>query len=382
MDLSEEFQLQDDLLYLNHAAVSPWPRRTAQAVAQFANENVRQGSLAYPHWLETEKSLRDKLRQLINAPSVDDIALVKNTSEALSFVASGIDWHAGENIVSSDEEFPSNRIVWEALSSSGVELRRANLAVGDSPEASLFAMVDEHTRMIAISSVQYATGLRLDLERIGEFCRENSILFCVDAIQQIGALPLDVQTCHADFVCADGHKWMLGPEGLGLFYCRQELRERLELHQFGWHMVEHVGDFERDSWQPASSARRFECGSPNMLSIHALDASLSLLLEYGVERVAAQVLDNSRFILEQLNASGFISATPADPQRHAGIVSFAHTNGEGKTATIFSTLQENRLFCALRGGNIRFSPHFYTPREKLERAMTLVQSATQSSVTG
>lgn len=372
MTYSQEFQLKDDICYLNHAAVSPWPQRTVNAVQQFAAENGNQGSLSYPHWLETEQHLREQLQQLLNTPSVDDIALVKNTSEALSFVAYGLNWNGGDNIVSSDQEFPSNRIVWESLAPQGVEFRQANLDSGETPEDALFALVDDNTRVIAISSVQYASGLRMDLERVGRFCHEREILFCVDAIQSIGAVPFDVQTCHVDFAAADGHKWMMGPEGLGVFYCREALREKLNLTQFGWHMVEAVGEFDILQWQPANSARRFECGSPNMLAIHALNASLSLLLELGMERVSTQIFENSRYLIENLQSMGMSIRTPLDRSRHAGIISFSTPHPETNQA-LFERLLAADIFCAFRGGHIRFSPHFYTPRDKLERAIAALQ---------
>jgi selenocysteine lyase/cysteine desulfurase len=287
-------------------------------------------------------------------------------------VAYGLDWSVGDNIVSSDQEFPSNRIVWESLATRGVELRLADLGSGESPEDALFALVDENTRLIAISSVQYASGLRMDLERIGRFCRERKILFCVDAIQSIGAVPFDVQGCHIDFAAADGHKWMMGPEGLGVFYCREELRDKLNLTQFGWHMVEAVGDFDNLQWQAANSARRFECGSPNMLAIHALNASLSLLLENGMEKVSAQILDNSRFLLENLKTMGMHIRTSPDTSRHAGIISFSLPQPDENQA-LFERLLAEDIFCAFRSGHIRFSPHFYTPRDKLERAIAALQ---------
>ncbi|MGR8942282.1 MAG: aminotransferase class V-fold PLP-dependent enzyme, partial [Gammaproteobacteria bacterium] len=212
-----EFPLAEDLIYFNHAAVAPWPARTRRAVAEFAEQNCRYGAAFYPDWLKKEGLLREQLQALINAPSADDIALVKNTSEALSFVAYGLEWRAGDNIVSSNEEFPSNRLPWESLAAQGVELRQADLYSAASPEEALFAAVDRNTRLLTISSIQFATGLRLDIERIGAFCKQRGILFCVDAIQSIGAVRFDVQACQADFVMADGHKWMFGPEGLGVF---------------------------------------------------------------------------------------------------------------------------------------------------------------------
>lgn len=363
-----EFPLDDDLIHLNHAAVAPWPRRTVEAISRFAHANLHRGSWDYPEWLRIETTLRQQLAQLINAPSTDDIALVKNTSEALSFVAAGIDWRHGDNIVTSDQEFPSNRIVWESLASNGVTLKQAALDGAVTPEDALFELVDERTRLIAISSVQYASGLRMDLARIGRYCHEHGILFCVDAIQSIGAVRFDAQAIQADFVAADGHKWMLGPEGLGFFYVRAALRDRLRLTQFGWHMVEAIGDFERRDWQPAASARRFECGSPNMLAIHALHASLSLLLEVGIQRVESLLLANSRYLMDKLlQIPGGTLITPQHDGRFAGIVTFRVAGHASEKLHL--SLHGRKVFCAHRGGGIRFSPHFYTPRRRMEDAM-------------
>jgi len=319
----DQFLLDEDILYLNHAAVAPWPRCSRDAVLRFAEDNARLGSKHYPQWVKLEQELRERLARLIHAPSAADIALLKNTSEALSVVAHGLPWTIGDNIVTSDEEFPSNRIVWESLAERGVSLKQVNLRGGKSPEEALIAAVDANTRLLAISSVEYASGLRLDLERLGQFCRENDIFFCVDAIQSVGAVEVDVQAIQADFLMADGHKWMLGPEGLALFYVRPKLRHLLQLHQYGWHMVEEHMNFDAKVWQVAHSARRFECGSPNMLGIHALHASVGLLLEVGMETVEARVLANSRYLIELILAHSDLELVTLNQEtRLAGIVTF------------------------------------------------------------
>ena len=353
------------------AAVAPWPRRAAAAVARFAEENARTGARDYPDWMKLEQRLRQRLKRLLNAPSVGDIALVKNTSEALSFVAFGLDWRPGDRIVISDEEFPSNRIVWEALRPRGVEVIEVNLA-GDDPEAALLAACDARTRLLAVSTVQYASGRRLDLPRLGEGCRQAGVLLCLDAIQQLGALPFDVQASGCAFAMADGHKWMLGPEGLGVFYCRADLREQLTLHEFGWHMVEHLGDYDRRDWQPARDARRFECGSPNMLGAVALEASLSLLQDVGMDSVARQLEEKVEHLYRGLAAlPGAQLHSPADPQRRAGILTFS-LDGHANTA-LFEQLKANQVVCAQRGGGIRFSPHFYTPEQVLEETLEILR---------
>jgi cysteine desulfurase/selenocysteine lyase len=237
--------------------------------------------------------------------------------------------------------------------------------------------MDDRTRLLSISSVQYADGLRLDLAWLGALCRARGVLFCIDAIQSLGALPLDVQACDADFVMADGHKWLLGPEGCAVFYVRAGVRDQLRLRQYGWHMVEHPLDFSRRDWQAAASARRFECGSPNMLGIHALSASLALLAEVGMETVAARVLENSAYLMEALGAlPGVEILTPRQPGRYAGIVNFSHRHVDA--ADLHSRLLVRNVICAQRGGGVRFSPHFHTSLAQLAAAVAAVADVISS----
>ncbi len=368
----KEWNINASLIHLNHAAVGPWPLRTQAAVEKFARENTTQGSLNYPQWLTTEKTLRDNLARLIGCPDSSNIALLKNTSEALSVVAHGLEFNAGDNIVISNQEFPSNRIVWESLQDQGVAIRKVDLDSAPSPEQALIAACDDKTRVLSISSVQFATGLRINLHTLGEYCFQNATLFCVDAIQSVGAEPLDVEHCHIDFLAADGHKWMLAPEGLAVFYCRKPLINNLHLHQFGWHMMENPGDFDSEQWQPASDARRFECGSPNMLGIHALNASVSLLLEIGMERVEKLIRAKVDYLYRELETIPHIKIiTPASPAQRLGIISFRSTRYTGEQ--MFHHLTNKGVFCALRSGNVRLSPHYYTPDTQLQTVIQFLQ---------
>lgn len=369
--LAEEFPLDGSINYLNHAAVSPWPKRTADAVKRFAEENCTFGATNYLTWLKLENNLRDQLARLINAPSTDDIALLKNTSEALSVVAEGIEWLAGDNVVSSDEEFPSNRLPWLAQAKKGVEFHEVSLQSAETPELALINACDEKTRLLTISSVEYGTGKRLDLEQIGQYCRSNDILFCVDAIQSLGALPFDCQQIKADFVMADAHKWMLGPEGIALFYCREEIREQLELHQYGWHMVKDAGNYNSKDWQLADSARRFECGSPNMLGIHALSASLTLIEEIGIDDTSKLIINNTSYIIENIkNIDNLNFISPITKPHYAGIVNF-YIEGVDMSA-LYTKLMNNKVICANRAGGIRFSPHFYTSQKVIDNSLDIL----------
>lgn len=374
---NDEFPQDPAICYLNHAAVAPWPKRAAEAVKAFACENLHQGARDYPRWVQLEHRLRGQLQTLLNAPGKGDIALVKNTSEALSFVAMGLDWTEGDEVLISDEEFPSNRIPWEALAPRGVRLRQVSLN-GADPEGALIEAMGPATRLLSISSVQYASGLRMDLARLGRACRERGILFCVDAIQSLGAIELDVQAIHCDFAMADGHKWLLGPEGLGVFYCRREVRDRLHLTQFGWHMVEALGDYDRADWMPASTARRFEPGSPNTLAQHALSASLELLLEVGLGRIQEALQQRTAYVIQSLGAlPGARLLSPATPERRAGIVTFSFAGIDSQW--LYQRLMQAGVVCAARGGGVRWSPHFYTSQEVLDRALGILRDLLQEA---
>jgi selenocysteine lyase/cysteine desulfurase len=365
------FQLDDDVIHLNHASVGPWPIATAEAVKAFAEENSRVGSKHYESWVRNETRLRTKLASLINAPSSDNIALLKSTSEGLSFIAYGLTWNEGDNIVIPAEEFPSNRIVWESLKDKGVEVRSVAVSQQISPEQALIDAFDDNTRLLSVSSVQYANGLRLDIEALGNACKQEKILYCVDAIQSLGALCFDVQAVKADFVVADGHKWMLGPEGLALFYCAEHVRDQLQLNEFGWHMVENLGDFDEKDWKPASTARRFECGSPNMTAVAALNASLDVLFDMGLEKIESLVLNNATFLFDALSAMDNIELlTPADASKRAGIITFRKT--DIPTDVLYEYLQQQGVICALRGGGIRLSPHFHTSQQHLRKTLDLI----------
>lgn len=378
-----QFPQDADVVYLNHAGVGAWPQRAADAVTAFAQESARRGAAGYPQWLETEKQLRRRLADLVNAPSVDDIALVKNTSEALSLIAYGLEWSPGDEVIINRREFPSNRIVWESLQNQGVVVRDVDLHDGETPEEALAAALGPRTRLLSVSAVQYGDGFRMDLETLSRLCREHGVLFCVDAIQQLGALRFDLQTVDADFVVADGHKWLLGPEGLGLFYCRAELRQQLRLTQYGWHMVADAGNYDTLTWEPAATARRFECGSPNLLGVHGLEASLAVLQdEVGMAAVEAGVLANARHLLSRLESSSLLHVvSDPSPDRLSGIVVFAASGVD--TKALYRALMAEGIICAARGGGVRFSPHFYLEPAQLdhavERAETLAASMRTSA---
>lgn len=376
-DWQDEFPINTECCYLNHAAVAPWPQRSGEAVKKFATENVTYGASYYPRWIELENQLRQQLATLLDAPK-HAIALVKNTSEALSFVAYGISWQAGDVVVISDHEFPSNRIVWESLSQFGVIVKMVSLP-DDNPEQELLAAIQQKPKLISVSAVQYANGQVLDLAKLGQACQENKVLFCVDAIQMVGAMPLSLTEIQADFAMADGHKWMLGSEGLGFFYIRPEVMDQLSLQEYGWHMIEHAGNYDLKQWQVAKDAKRFECGSPNMLGAQVLSASLSVLLEVGMKRVHAGIIDRINYLEQGLRNLGCTILTPEPAQttgltidqRRSGIMLFQSNKIESHD--LYKQMMSASVICACRGGGVRLSPHFHTTDEVLDGALEVIQ---------
>jgi len=319
----DEFPILKHGLYANHAAIAPWPLSAANAVAAFAVENAETGAEKYSRWLLREKRLREALADLVNAASADDIALLKNTTDGICTVANGVDWRKGDNLVLPADEFPSNRLPWLALERLGVEVREVDIRATAEPEMALLEKIDGRTRVLAVSAVQWTDGLRLKLEILGRHCRQNDVLFFVDAIQQLGALQMDVQACGIDCLAADGHKWLLAPEGIAAFYCRDAWRDRLQLQQLGWHMVDEPYQFDRVRWQPDKTAMRFEAGSPNMLGQVAMHASVTLLRDFGMPRVEALVTENTRVLSTALaEMPGITLARSFDADRVSGIVTF------------------------------------------------------------
>ena len=354
----DEFPVLQHGLYANHAAISPWPRTASLAVAAFAMENAEIGSEKYSHWLLRETQLRKRLAGLINASSADDIALLKNTTEGICTVANGIDWCKGDNLVLPADEFPSNRLPWLALQRYGVEVREVDIRSTSEPEKALLEQVDKRTRLLSVSAVQWTDGLRLQLETLGQFCQQNNVLFFVDAIQQLGAVQMDVQACGIDFLAADGHKWLLSPEGIAVFFCRENVREQLQINQRGWHMVDEPYQFNRTQWQPSNTALRFEAGSPNTLGQVGMHASIGLLQNIGMPQVEAFITENTVALSTGLDSMpGVELVRPFDQQRVSGIVSFRPANRN--LVEIQQTLKRRGLNCTVRGEAIRLSPHFY-----------------------
>jgi selenocysteine lyase/cysteine desulfurase len=356
-----EFPVTEKYIFLDHAGVAPLSLRVKTAVEKFLAESTQGGSFHYPVWSQQVEAVRKKCSQLVNA-GPDELAFVKNTSHGLSIVAQGLNWRPGDNVLIYEKEFPSNIYPWLNLKSKGVEVRIIPSRDGRIDMNDIEPLMDTKTRLLAISSVQFSDGFRLDLKKAGARCREKQVLFCVDAIQSLGIIPMDVKDCHIDFLSADAHKWLLGPEGIGIFYCRKELAGQLSPPLVGWKSVENEFEFDSPQFLLKTTALRFEEGSLNLMGIFGLGAALDLLFEVGIEHIERRVLDLGDLILREAEKRRYRVLSPHARHERGGNITF---QGNFDPANMRDALREKMIMVNARGGGIRVSPHFYNTEEEL-----------------
>ena len=358
----EQFPVTANLIYLNHAAVAPLCRRSADAMKALAEDVLEFGSLHYDEWLNTYEGLRIAAARLLGAHR-DEIALVKNTSEGIATVALGLQWEAGDKIVAFQEEFPSNVWPWLRLESKGVVTQW--LSIHDPLEK--IDQACQGARLLSISFVQYLSGLRADLQAIGEICRRRRCFFFVDAIQGLGAFPLDVEACHIDALAADGHKWMLGPEGCGILYVRKDRLDEVQPVEFGWGNIASYDDFGSRDSSLRSDAGRYEPGTLNTIGCYGLKASIEFLLEVGVRVIARVVQAQTDVLAEGARRKGYDLLLERTPENGAGIVSVRKKNIDSRL--IARQLKDRKVLVATRQGWVRISPHFYLSPSDVEQAV-------------
>jgi cysteine desulfurase/selenocysteine lyase len=347
-----EFPVTEHLIYLNHAAVAPLCRRASEAMKRLADDACEYGSLHYTDWLAAYDGLRDSAARLLGADA-GEVAIVKNTSEGIAMVAGGLSWRKGDRVVAFREEFPANYYPWLRLEARGVTLTW--LSIYDDLETIERAV--NGARLLAISFVNYLSGHRVELKSIGEICRRHGCFFFVDAIQGLGVLPLNVEECHIDGLAADGHKWMLGPEGNGIFYVRRERWDEIEPVEFGWTNSASFNDYSSRDMTLRDNAGRYECGTLNTVGCFGQRAALELLLEIGIDEIASTVLARAEQIAQGVRQRGYELMRPRTAETASGIVTFRHPRIEA--GQIVAGLRKKRITAAPRQGWIRVSPHFY-----------------------
>lgn len=363
-----QFPVTGSLVYMNHAAVSPLSRRVRDAMVGLLNEVHQRGAENWQQWVRAYDSARHSLARLLNAES-SEIALTKNTSEGVSTFANGLEWRPGDEIVSIEGEFPSNYYAWKALEKRAVVLRLVQPEQGRVSYESIVSALSSRTRVVAVSFVDYLSGFRLNLEKLGQACAAHGCLLFVDAIQGLGAFPLDVKAAQIAGLAADGHKWLLGPEGAGVLYVNRQVMERVTPTEVGWWGVRHWADFTKRELSWRDDARRYECGTLNTVGFYGLGAAVDFLLEVGIPNIAERVLDLTDRLRRGLLERGHSVFGPLTREEASGIVSFVPRQGSAER--LLDTFLANRVQVASRCGMIRVSPHFYNTEAEIDRVLEL-----------
>lgn len=361
-----EFPVAENLIYLNHAAVAPLPRRVALAMKDLADDGCAWGSLHYDKWLACYDGLRSATARLVNA-GAGEIAIVKNTSEGIATVALGFEWKPGDKVVAFHEEFPANYYIWKKLEEwKGVRVEWLSYL---DPLEKIEAAA-RGARLLSISFVQYLSGYRTNLAAIGEICRRQGVFFLVDAIQGLGVYPFDVKEMKIDAFAADGHKWLLGPEGCGVLYVAQEWQDRIEPVEFGWTTVAGYVDYASRDMALRRDAGRYECGTLNTIGCFGLRAAVELVLEVGIDGISRQVTGLTRQIAHGAEAKGYEVFGGWEEATASGIVSIRKPGVDSRA--VCARLREHGITSAPRQGWTRLSPHFYISHEDIERVLELL----------
>ncbi|TVM19967.1 aminotransferase class V-fold PLP-dependent enzyme [Oceanidesulfovibrio indonesiensis] len=366
-----EFPVFEKSIYLNHAAVSPLPSRSVAATKRYLDDRMQHGSLYVADWLAVRDDARTRAARLIGASS-DEIAFTGNTSHGLSIIAEGLEWNAGDTVAVSYPDFPTVVFPWQNLARRGVEVVRMHRRENGSLRTDdVKRILDEHSpRLLMAASVDFATGAACDLNAIGALCRERDVLFCVDAIQSLGAMPVDVDDSAIDFLSAGGHKWLLGPIGFGVLYVRRSREELLHPHVVGWQSVK-GGEAITLDFDLKQDASRFEPGTQDIASLYGFSASLSLLEEAGVEKIHAHTLALGDIIRKRCAERKLRVVSPDGPGERSAIVSFEHPHA---TAAVDALLAAS-IAVSLRDGRIRVAPHLANTSADIERLFEALDAA-------
>jgi selenocysteine lyase/cysteine desulfurase len=357
-----QFPVSREFTFLNHAATAAPPQPVVEAVNGFLAECASRGSRDYGRWLARLAGIRRQAAELIGA-SAEEIAFVPNTSAGLAMVAEGLRWRPGEAVLVAVPDFPANVYPWQHLERKGVIVRFVERRPGGrfGPEDVARALVPG-ARLLAVSSVDYVTGFAADLPALGEFCREQGLLLCVDAIQSLGVLPLDVRTCGIHLLAAGGHKWLLGPMGSGLLFVDRSVADLIEPPLVGWKSMADEENFELH-FELKRDAGKFEPGTLNLPGIFGLGAALGMLQSVGVGIIRQRVLAlNDRFA-DGLRERGLEVVSPRGETERSGILSF---RPPGDALRCFRFLTERRVVVSPRGGMLRLSPHFWNDESDLD----------------
>jgi selenocysteine lyase/cysteine desulfurase len=363
--------------YFDHAAVAPLPAPSRDALIGWSRQASEQGDAAWPEWAARVERVREMAAGMLAADPAE-IALTANTTAGVNLVAEGFPWSDGDNVVTAANEFPTNRFPWLNLAGRGVETREVPAPEGRLDLDRLIDACDERTRLVTVSWVGYASGWRLDVDELVARAHRRGALVLLDAIQGVGVFPLDLSRTPVDFLAADGHKWMLGPEGAGLFFLRREHLSLLRPLGVGWNSVRRAHDFGHADFDLKDSAARYEGGSYNMAGLAALGASLDLLARFGLapdrSAIAQRILRLTDHACRRLRDElGAVIHSHREGEGWSGIVSFSLP--DQNPATLRRECLRRQVVVSCRDGRLRISPHAYNNEQDVDRLVEALRSA-------
>ena len=363
------FPAANNFTYLNSAAVSPMPTTAIGAVNRQLNDVASSGMLHYQDWVDTKDRCRTLVATMLNVRP-DQVAFLRNTSDGLASIANGLKWQPGDNIVSFANEFPANFYPWRRIREEfGVELRLVAEHNGRFDTDEFIGLINSSTRVVTISAVQYASGFRADLERIGQAARAVDALFCVDIIQGFGAMPFDLPAQFVDAACGASHKWLCAPEGCGMIYLSDRARERVQPTLVGWISVETPWDFA-DREQPfKSTALAWESGTGCSSLFYGLEQSLKLLHKTGAENIERHLADLTDNLCDSLAGRDYEMVSSRAPGEKSAIVCIKH-QGDLSSNQIAAQLESEKIIVSPRGDRLRIAPHFFNNIEDIDKLVT------------
>jgi len=353
--------LKKGIIYFNHASTGPITTKVKERIEAFLTERSEEKIDDYYDFKDVADETKEMIGEMINCDA-DRIAFLDNTTNGIIWLAQGIDWKAGDRIILNDVEFPANVYPYLQLKEKGVEVDFIKSKNGIVTAEEVINAIKPETKLISISFVQFLSGYKVDLEKIGKVCKELEIFFSVDAIQGLGAVRLDVKKFNIDFLASGIQKWLFGLQGLAFIFVRKELQDKMKSAPIGWLAVEDAWDLLNFDLTTKETAERFQPGTLNNLGIYAFNSSMKLFNEFGFNQIEKQVLSNTKYFIGELAKVGYESPLLFLSEEYlSGIVSFKNKNAQ----KIFDHLSQKKIICSLREGYIRFAPHFYNTKQEI-----------------
>lgn len=361
--IRDQFPVTRDYIYLNHAAISPIPLYVREQITECIDWYCYHGIVCNSKFLELADNTRTLAAQLINARA-SEIAFIKNTTQGIQIAANGIRWQPGDNVLIPENEFPANVFPWLNLVKTGVEVRFIPINDGRFTAEDIVRFIDKRTKAVSVSAVSFTNGFRCDLDAIGRLCKDTGVFFIVDAIQALGALKIDVKKSRIDLLSADAHKWLLGPQGIGISYISDTMLDNIEVSNLGYKGMVDEQDYLDHTIRLKPDASRFEEGTLNITGIIGLKASLELLLSIGILKIEKRLFEITDLLSGKLLSRDFVIKSPPGMHERSGIISFYHK--KISTGMIYENLFKANVVCATRDGAIRISPHFYNNNDDVD----------------